>query len=207
MKPQIDLNCKICNKTFSILLSDYKYKNKTQKNIYCSQRCANISKKDSVTEPCGHCNKLVTRFISDKISSKSGHIFCSRSCSTYYRNQHKTTGFQRSKLEIFMEDFIKSKFPHTNVAFNNSNIIGYELDVYFPDYKLAIEYNGIVHYEPIYGTDRLTKIQFNDKQKILLCAQNGIELIVLNCNGISAKKINSIISNEVFSILTSIINP
>jgi len=45
---------------------------------------------------------------------------------------------------------------------------------------LAIELNGIVHYEPIYGKDKFQRIQDNDKQKGLRCYEQGIELAIID---------------------------
>lgn len=58
--------------------------------------------------------------------------------------------------------------------------MNFELDFYFPELRFAIELNGIVHYEPIYGQDKFERIQNNDKQKMLRCLELGIELMVIN---------------------------
>lgn len=65
-------------------------------------------------------------------------------------------------------------------SFNSKTIIGTELDVYFPTLRLAVELNGIFHYNPIYGTDKLIRIQQNDKQKEIRCHELGIEMIVID---------------------------
>ena len=64
--------------------------------------------------------------------------------------------------------------------FNNKEVIGSELDFYFPTLKLAVELNGILHYEPIYGTDKLEHIQSNDSQKSITCYNFGIEFCLID---------------------------
>lgn len=54
---------------------------------------------------------------------------------------------------------------------------GLELDFYFPKLKLAIELNGITHYEPIYGLDRLTRSLGSDKRKMLLCYEKNVKIL------------------------------
>jgi hypothetical protein len=54
-----------------------------------------------------------------------------------------------------------------------------EIDIFIPSLKLGIEINGILHYEPIYGEDKLNKIINNDKAKIIACYEVGVELAVL----------------------------
>jgi hypothetical protein len=49
-----------------------------------------------------------------------------------------------------------------------------------PILKLGIEINGIFHYEPIYGSDKLIQIQNNDKAKLRACNEKGIDLIIIS---------------------------
>ena len=54
------------------------------------------------------------------------------------------------------------------------------LDVYIPSLNIAIEYQGIQHYEPleIFGGEENFKIQQQrDMEKKKLCAENGVRLI------------------------------
>ena len=72
--------------------------------------------------------------------------------------------------------------------YNNSTTISSELDFYFPQLKLAIEINGIVHYEPIYGSNKFDKINLliwyinitykiveNKKIEEKICGYDGIK--------------------------------
>jgi hypothetical protein len=58
---------------------------------------------------------------------------------------------------------------------------GQRLDIYVPGLSLAIEYQGIQHYEPIDlfgGADALTRRQAMDERKRLACEEAGVRLIV-----------------------------
>ena len=77
-----------------------------------------------------------------------------------------------AKFPSIRPDFLKSTYSNKNL----------ELDMYNKDLKLAFEYNGIQHYEPIYGEKRLEISQRNDMEKNRLCEQNGVKLITIKHN-------------------------
>ena len=55
-----------------------------------------------------------------------------------------------------------------------------EIDIWIPTLKLAIEYQGEQHYQPIErwgGADGLKKRKENDKRKRELCRRNGFVLV------------------------------
>lgn len=57
---------------------------------------------------------------------------------------------------------------------------GLELDFYLPEYNIAIECQGLQHFEPIDffgGVDRFIKQLKNDKKKLIKCEENGIKLL------------------------------
>ena len=47
-----------------------------------------------------------------------------------------------------------------------------------------IEFNGIFHYKPIYGQEKLRRIQEIDKQKLYSCLQAEVELSVIDISRI-----------------------
>ncbi len=128
---------------------------------------------------CANCGKRVVRKKRED-SNDTLHRVCSRSCNAMYQNTHKTSGFRRSKLEIYLEGRIRAEYPNLELDCNNKTAIGSELDYYFPALRFAIELNGIFHYEPIYGNAKFEKIQDNDRQKVIRCYEAGIELCVIN---------------------------
>ena len=80
----------------------------------------------------------------------------------------------------------------------------YELDIYIPSLKLAFELNGIYHYEPIHGSDKLNKIQNNDNRKFQACAEQGISLCIIDTSSQSYFKENT--SEKFLKIIINIIN-
>jgi hypothetical protein len=50
-------------------------------------------------------------------------------------------------------------------------------DFFLPDYNTVIEYDGILHYEPVFGNERLSQIQNSDSVKTNYCKENNIRLI------------------------------
>ena len=135
--------------------------------------------------------------------SKSGNSFCSLSCAAKYNNTHKTNGNRRSKLEKYLEEKLIQLYPNIEILFNNKEAINSELDVYFPSLKLAFELNGIFHYEPIYGSEKLNRIQNNDNRKFQACLENEIELCIIDSS--QQKRFNESTSEKYLKIIVDII--
>lgn len=154
--------------------------NSTNKNKFCSQTCSDNYKENKIDVVCTYCgvNFKKTKFQISK--SKSGNHFCSKSCAAQYNNAHKTNGNRRSKLEKYLEVELTNRFPELNILFNDKTIINSELDIYMPTLKLAFELNGIFHYEPIYGQEKLNQIQNNDNRKFQACLEHSIELCLID---------------------------
>lgn len=62
---------------------------------------------------------------------------------------------------------------------------GLEIDIYVPDYKLGFEYQGIQHYVAVEhwgGEKQLIKQKENDRRKLDLCKEHGVNLIFVDYN-------------------------
>lgn len=187
---ELPFKCEFCLQTF---YKQSKYiKSYLKRNIngcrFCNSICANkfIGRlRDKKTDMiCSHCNKLFKVRDSDKKRSKSGHNFCSSHCSAVYNNTHKTIGNRRSKLEIWIEQELTKQYPTLEIKYNDKETIKSELDIYIPSLNLAFELNGIFHYEPIYGKDKLLSIQNNDNRKFQACLEQDIELVIIDSSQI-----------------------
>lgn len=93
-------------------------------------------------------------------------------------NLKKWTDGSRAKgtsiLEKELQEFVKSIYSG-EIIFNTRSILdGKELDIFIPDKKVAIEYNGNIWHSEAYKKDKAKTIHL---EKTLLCEQKGIRLI------------------------------
>ena len=152
---------------------NYELKNNRGNLKYCSLACINYN---SVQGSCLNCGKEMII----KKSNLNKNNFCSRSCAATHNNKNKTKGTRRSKLEQWIESQLNVLYPNLLIDYNKKDAIGSELDIYIPSLNLAFELNGIFHYEPIYGSDKLNRIQENDNNKFQLCQQKNISLCIID---------------------------
>lgn len=176
-----NFECENCQKVFSIGAYNVRYYLKINRTIkYCCRDCADKgkSKNSRKIQNCNQCNKPIERRKS--LFGKNGFAFCNQSCACSYRNAHKTYGYKRSKLEKWIEIKLLEKYPNLQFDFNKNNTINAELDIFIPSLNLAFELNGIFHYEPIYGEEKLAKQINNDKRKFQACLEKNIELCIID---------------------------
>jgi len=209
---KLKLMCYQCNKTFYkkknlIQLVLKKYVNKKGKDYskscrFCSDKCSRESKKMGKEVNCKECNAVFYKTKSE-IKKYPNH-FCCRSCAVTYNNKNKTHGTRRSKFEIWMEEQLTLLYPDIEIHFNRKDAIKSELDIYIPSLNLAVELNGIFHYEPIFGEDKLQQIQNNDQRKFQACIEEGIELALIDVSQLKYFKPKN--AQKYLNIVTSIIN-
>jgi hypothetical protein len=174
----------------------------TTKGKYCSRKCASLNHRERVIINCTNCGKSIEKWPNDIKRFKNS--FCSSSCAATYNNTHKTKGYRRSKLEIYLEKELKLLYPNLQMDFNKTDAINSELDIFIPSLSLAFELNGLFHYEPIYGRDKLDKIQTNDDRKFQACIDKGIELCIIDTS--EQKYFKERTSEKYFNIINTIIN-
>lgn len=211
------LFCSVCNKQIInrtkhciqqvISPSNRKYYDGDVPQITCSNKCAVTLNKNynvSVKTNCGQCNKEIIKQASTIKKSKSKLCFCSSSCSALYFNTHKHSGNRRSKLEIWLEEQLTKLYPDQVIYFNNKESINSELDIYFPNLNIAFELNGIFHYEPIFGPEKLSSIKNNDERKFQACLEHKIELCIIDTS--EQKRFTEQSSKKYLDIIVTIIN-
>jgi hypothetical protein len=101
----------------------------------------------------------------------------------YYLNKH---GFREPYKSTFEQEIIYylNTLGITNILSNKRTIIGTELDIFLPDYNLAIEYNGIYwHHDKI---AHISKTYHRDK--FIECEKKGIELFTIFSDSWESKK-------------------
>lgn len=169
-------------------IKEYHRKREIENRIYTN--CKNCNK-EIIVKPC-----MVRK-------SKSGNSFCNRSCAGIYNSKNKRTGTRRSKLEIWIEEELKKEFEF-DIIFNGKEEIKSELDIYIPSLKLAFELNGVFHYEPIYGKEKLENIKNNDERKFQACLEKNIEFCTIDTS--NSKKFKPERDKKYLEIIKNIIN-
>lgn len=205
MKPKFNINefeklknieiifeCEVCKNEFN---STKKYlrralgltKSKRPPSLkYCSSACVRKGKMTGEYKKCKNCEVEVYRSISE--IRKNENIFCGHSCKAIFWNKEKNYGVNRSKIEIWIEDEIKKRYDF-EILFNDRKILSnLELDIYIPDFNIAFELNGIFHYQPIFGAEKLKVTENNDLRKFKECENKNIQLYVLDIT--DSKKFN-----------------
>ncbi len=178
----ITLQCDQCRKSFIRRLGVVNWRRDQlhREHIFCSTACATLFR-DGWTECyCTQCGIQFCRRKTDIRRNASKHLFCSQPCAATYNNLHKTHGTRRSKLEVWLEARLREHYPDLEILFNAKEAINAELDIHFPSLNLAFELNGIYHYEPIHGEEKLASIQSNDHRKFAACAEKNISLCVID---------------------------
>ena len=199
----ISINCALCNKSF--LKTKKEIINKHNKTgsmpKFCSIVCHGKDKtlKGRRLVKCTNCNK---EFYKD-LCAVSEKNFCTKSCAATFNNKNKTHGTKRSKLEVYLENRLQELYPNLDFIFNGKEEINSELDIYIPSLKLAFELNGIFHYEPIFGNDKLNQIQNNDSNKFQKCQEKGISLCIIDTS--SQKRFTEQSSQKFLDIISKII--
>lgn len=206
--------CYNCNNSFkkkkkyiNLVLSNYVNEQGIEFNKsckFCCMSCKNEygSKLHSEIVSCKNCHTEYKK-LNSEIKKYPNH-FCSNSCAATYNNTHKTHGNKRSKLEKYLEEQLISLYPNLQFDFNKKDTINSELDIYIPLFKLAFELNGIFHYEPIFGPEKLSQIQNNDQRKFQACIENNIELVLIDSS--SMKNFKKERADNFLNIISNIIN-
>ena len=84
MPTMVKVNCAKCGKEFEVELKKYNASKKENSSFYCSKEC--YSHIGSQLCKCANCGKEVWRANSQIARSKTGNIYCSRSCATAKNN-------------------------------------------------------------------------------------------------------------------------
>ena len=178
-RDEVTLICQACSKDYTRIkkniLDTFKIHGTMPK--FCSQKCNAIHRKEfgNIKILCEVCHKSFTKLLNQ--FERTSHHFCSKSCAATFNNKNKTTGTRRSKLEVFLEQELTRSYPNLEIIYSAKTSIGSELDIYIPSLNIAFEIQGIFHYEPIFGQEKLEQIQKNDLEKIQRCKELGIKLI------------------------------
>ena len=201
----LPLRCLHCAKTFN------KTKHRIQQSLqkgqkvswnFCSHLCSEQHRITTIQVVCEQCKTSFKKPPAEIRDTK--HNFCCRSCAAKYNNAHKKHGTRCSKLELWLQEQLPILYPSIEFHFNRTDAINAELDIFIPSLRLAFELNGIFHYEPIYGPEKLASMQTNDARKSQACFERGVELCIIDTSHQKYFKEQS--STKFLSIIKNIIN-
>ena len=184
--PLLTFTCPVCSATFQrpkVIHDRRVARHGSEYQPKCSPACLGRFQTRSQEVECKQCGRAFPK-LAAQVRKTSQH-FCSRSCAASYNNRHKQHGTRRSTLEQFVEEQLRTHFPRLPFECNGKAVIGSEVDFYFPTLRLAIELNGIFHYEPIHGLNKFKQICNSDKQKAKRCHDLGIRLHVVDASNYS----------------------
>lgn len=183
--------CNQCEKSFEKVYSLNAHKkihSSTIEQSYIKGKTTQIQKHAMVYNlnptSCYFCNTVIP-YDKMRLKLKERHKnkkpFCNRSCAALYHNQmYKKSGNQTSKLEKYLQSCLSETYKDLSFIYNAKSIVRGELDIYIPELKIAFELNGIFHYEPIFGIDRLVQSQMADQRKLEDCKLHAIDLHVID---------------------------
>ncbi len=103
--------------------------------------------------------------------------------------------YTNSKYEYEIVDYLKELSPSINIVTNTKKIISpFELDIYLPDFNLAIEFNGLHWHSELAGKTKNYHLNKTEK-----CKEKGIQLIHIFENEWNDNKeiIKSILKNKL----------
>ena len=176
----LPLYCEHCEKIFYIIKTRINSELYCRKghNRYCSNHCAGLAKRNRITTVCRQCNIVFETYPYRLL--KTALPFCSYSCSASYNVARRTNFSYVSKLEKWIATELTTRYPLTEFHFNRRDKILMELDIFIPVLNIAFEINGPSHYKPIYGSENLSRVIWNDNRRKNLCSQTGIALYIIN---------------------------
>jgi len=156
------------------------YRLKTQKTIidkydreYVSQKRIN----DDSFQKLNNKEWLIQKHHTEKLTlSKLGEILdVDLTTVVSYIEKHniQKLRFPSSQPELDLIEFIHS-LSINNIVINSNKIIGKQLDIYLPDYNLAIEYNGIYWHR-----EKNKKSRAHHLNKMLECKKRNIRLLTI----------------------------
>lgn len=107
------INCPNCKIEFECAIRKFNFNTKNGYQIFCSHKCAVDSRNRHVITNCAQCNKEIKRANNQVKSSKSGRLFCTKSCSTAYNNQFRV-GIKNSNFKNGIASYRKLKLDNSD---------------------------------------------------------------------------------------------
>lgn len=186
MSTTISLTCSYCSTAFEKKQKDFKSNSKNE--YFCERKCFNLRRRKRTEVSCTNCKFLFMK----KTCDVTENNFCSQHCMAIFGNANRKIDprlMRKSKAEIYLHEKFQKLFPMTIIECNNRKICkGLELDFYIPEWNMAIELNGPLHYFPIYGKEKLNKIIERDQRKTKIAQKLSMTLLILDISSFKTPK-------------------
>jgi len=111
------------------------------------------------TQPCLKCGKDTFIHCDAKYC-----LSCRKERASEHGRMIAANKVKRSKNEIYFAELCKQKF--SNITENEQFFDGWDADVILHDYKIAILWNGIWHYQKVNKKHSVEQVQSRDKIKL-----------------------------------------
>tara|TARA_R110002020_G_scaffold46539_7_gene132346 strand:- start:961 stop:1752 length:792 start_codon:yes stop_codon:yes gene_type:complete len=110
-----------------------------------------------------------------------------------------------SITEIFLFKYLTEQglkvYKHKEQILQNEK---FHIDLYIPSHRTAIEIDGPVHFEPIFGQEKLMNRQAADLSKNGLILSEGLVLIRVKLNKRMSQRYLRIIQKDIMDVLDSV---
>lgn len=204
---KIEVVCKHCNKKSAKSLSDLERGSKCLcqvKNRLISDKNFKKEMEDMYKGEYLPLEKYTGRFNKILVKHECGFIWSitpknlieGRGCPKCSKRVSKG---EKEILKFLKENEINFIFQYPFYTEDGRRLV---FDFYLPDRNLAIEFNGIQHYEPVKhfgGEEKFIIQQERDKDKILHCKGNNIELFIIKYSDNLEEKLFSMFNDYCVS--------
>jgi ribosomal protein L33 len=207
----ITLLCHACGIEFqrkkSEVMKSIRKGKKFSCSVGCSNRLSNSGLQRFVTLKCDECGQEFTRVMKDYRKNQlrnAAKLYCNKHCAMIALNKSPRSSRPTSSHEVIMSQIIKDNYDNNICIFNNVRDVfpdNLEIDIWIPSVCLAIELNGVCHFYPIYGEDRLKKTQSNDYKKSMLAQKMNINLLTIDTSSLKSKSKQQVLNflNDKFT--------
>ena len=226
-KTHVILKCKKCGKE-----DKYTFRCLNQK-LLCKHceiggRFSNEKAISLINEKCNKLGFTFLGFLSNDGKYNGKHTYLSLRCNkcgktwntttfTYFVNN--STRCMNCSSHSKMEDEIETALKENGITFISqcrSDILPWlkyknslSLDFYLPQYNVAIECQGIQHFEPIDyfgGKEAFNECLRRDKKKLEICKKHKTDLLYFDSKNGHEKFLNEIVYNDKNKLIQTILN-
>lgn len=212
-KTRLLIKCNNCNNVWNVF-----YKSLIYGNIRCpkcfvnSRKCQEDESLKKIQEICNNSDYTFLGYQNRKWVGNETKlkIQCNKCQCVWFPTFHNFKSLKSKCLgcnEYQLETDIKNILEKNDISFNRQKRFKWlgrlSLDFYLPQYNIAIECQGVQHFEPRDFSGRnkelsiinFQKQQERDKRKFLLCQENNIQILYYS---------NIVLKKEYFQEIMSI---